>query len=921
MENMRKAIEPLFVADPELGRNVSARLEKKGKASSVGDLEMLVEESFRAMDREISFGYATALGFAEILGGGKREQAGVFRDLIRLFSKEGPTLGLEMAQHLPPVLVASDPALKSKFLSSVDIMRAKGTYILKRVLSASSELLRAGEEAAADAYLELVSDTFSQDVTYNQCLHLSHMLPDAVRSFPSEERPWLIPLFSEVIRSRIILAEPFLEGIEKGLGLLSPKALSRFVSEGLEKLERSEKAAAGFLSLRSRLGLSRFRSMQVNVPFSQARSSLDRYLRARTGMPLSARPVSEAPKKFLENIDARLCAASDGRFIYLPERAALFESLDENMFLYKCLARLEAGLYEFGTFDFDLERWEGFPGFSLFKENTDRWDLDVFLGSFGNRALAEDLFTVFEHGRVRYLTRRRYPGMARRAEPVVKSQMLRILSSQDEISPVAYLYARIGAGLEDVPSSGQEDAEALENMAAAFDKKISENPAAESCASLVAEFYPFFEKRAGGSRSAPDGGAEAAPDEYRPFRAPFDRKIRPRMYFNVFGRFEEMARSIKRRLEARDVNVYQSDLRKKLVENNGRLSREDVNDLLDAHGGQGPGCDGPDSDRVDFSGLDLSDILDDRGGSYAPERDADGEVFRYREWDCRIGDYINDHVRVLDRQVPQIPGDFYEQTLRRHRGLVGGIRYAFELLKPQGLKILKPWTEGDAFDYRALIDYAIDKKAGWMPSDRLYVKRLKQQRDVAVLLLTDLSKSTSNLVFESDQTVLDVEKEAIVLFCEALEVLGDKSAIAGFSGTGRLGVDYFRIKDFEEPLDDSVKARINAMSPQRSTRMGAAIRHAAARLEKTEALVRILLLLGDGFPNDQDYKRQYAMEDTRKAAAEAFSKNIAFRAITVNIVGDSRLDDLYGNVRHSVISDVRQLPDKLLRIYSALTRC
>jgi nitric oxide reductase activation protein len=332
------------------------------------------------------------------------------------------------------------------------------------------------------------------------------------------------------------------------------------------------------------------------------------------------------------------------------------------------------------------------------------------------------------------------------------------------------------------------------------------------------------------------------------------------------------------------------------------------------------GNQGGDKIQADFSELDLSDVLDERALLDESADFADAAVFRYREWDCRQGDYIDDHVRILDRLSAEKEGDFYERTMKRHEGLVRRIRHAFELLKPEGLKILKPWTEGDAFDYRALLDFAIDKKAGWIPSDRLYIKRLKQRRDVAVLLLTDLSKSTSNLVVDSDQTVLDVEKEAIVLFCEALEVLGDKSAIAGFSGTGRLGVDYYRIKDFGEPLDDPVKRRINAMAPQRSTRMGAAIRHATRELQKAEALTRLLILLGDGFPNDLDYKREYAIEDTRKATSEAMARNISFRAVTVNIAGDPRLDDLYGNVHHNVISDVRQLPDKLLRIYSALTR-
>jgi nitric oxide reductase activation protein len=286
-------------------------------------------------------------------------------------------------------------------------------------------------------------------------------------------------------------------------------------------------------------------------------------------------------------------------------------------------------------------------------------------------------------------------------------------------------------------------------------------------------------------------------------------------------------------------------------------------------------------------------------------------------------------------RIPEQPGQFYQEALSSHRGLVKQIRYSFELLKPERLTILRRWIEGDEFDYRGMLEFAIDKKAGIMPSDRLYIKRIKQERDVAVMLLVDLSRSTANLVAPSrgakmpsrsakmqflHSTVLDVEKEAVVLFCEALQVLGDTFAIAGFSGTGRLGVDYFRIKDFDENMDDTIHQRINAISPQRSTRMGAAIRHATAQIENIPAKVRVLIILGDGFPNDMDYKQEYAIEDTRKAISEAFSKNIYARAITVNIIGDSKLDTLYGPLHHNVISDVRELPDKLLRIYSVLTR-
>ena len=281
---------------------------------------------------------------------------------------------------------------------------------------------------------------------------------------------------------------------------------------------------------------------------------------------------------------------------------------------------------------------------------------------------------------------------------------------------------------------------------------------------------------------------------------------------------------------------------------------------------------------------------------------------------------MNRHVKVSDQVMPGSEGDFFEQTLQKHSNLIRHICYLFELLRPEGLKLLRQWVEGDAFDYRALLDFAVDRRAGIIPSDRLYIKRIKKQRDVAVLLLVDISRSTRNIVHGARESVLEVEKEAIVLFCEALRVVGDAFAIAGFSGNSRLGVDYYRIKDFGEPLTTEVHARITGMQPQRNTRLGAAIRHATAELESFPAKFRLLLILSDGFPNDLGYKKKYAVEDTRKAVLEARSKTIHVKGVTVDIAGDSRLKDLYDEKNHSAISDIQQLPDKLVHIYSSLTR-
>ena len=300
--------------------------------------------------------------------------------------------------------------------------------------------------------------------------------------------------------------------------------------------------------------------------------------------------------------------------------------------------------------------------------------------------------------------------------------------------------------------------------------------------------------------------------------------------------------------------------------------------------------------------------------------DPDAHVVNHHEWDFRLADYLPDYVRVVDRTIKGVDGNFYAETLNRYHGLVQRTRQAFELLRPDGLSMMRQWHEGDQFDYRALIEFAVDRRLGRIPTDRLYIKRDKRQRDVAVMVLVDLSKSTSNFANGASESVLDIEKAALVLLSEALTVAGDRFALVGFSGSGRFNVDYWRIKDFSDRLDHHVHQRINAIAPLRSTRMGAAIRHAANNLARISAKVRLLLVLTDGYPNDVGYKQAYALADTHRAVFEAHAQHIFFKAIVVNISGEPNLDALYGKYQHTLISNIQELPDKLLRIYGTMTR-
>jgi len=916
---MKNAIKQLALVDPELADNVLERLEEKEKPVSSDSAGMLVDETLWGLSREIYFGYAVAEGYLKLIGEVDPADIYLYRGMVRDAGLRGPTFGKIMATYLAQVLLRGNRIILKKFLCAVKVMRNKGEHILNSPLESLSNLLECRDLEAAAVYSDLLCDIFAQDLTYNRCRHFSDAIPKAVFSFPAPRRHWQIKELRRVVRQNPHLADNFLEGMERGLYLLSQEALDSFVSIGLKKIRNNGRLGEKFLSLESRAGIDACVELQITVSLETIRHKLNRYLKARTGLSISVHSISGLPDPILKASKKEIMVCSDGRLIYLPEEIDFFPSRDENLNLYKALTKLEAGYYEFDTFDFDPDRLRDLCGISIpaskdGHENIS--ELELFFSSFPVKDLAADLFTIMEHGRLNALLKNRYPGLIKRTMPLIQAEATRIFRKDDPFAPVFLLYALIALDMpcERFISSKTVLTGFVTRVAGFWGEEFNESDGVEKSAGFAAKIYAEMENFL--KARLPPGRLE---DFYKPIQIPFGRGIRPDLFFSKHLNFEKTAVKVKLLLQENGFNVYKSEIRKRLVNNNGALSPDDIEDIIISSD--------PDilSDikhnrvPVDLSGIDIEGLL---GKSAINPVNADefaGPVSRYAEWDYSLGDYLKDHVMVRHKTVPGEESTFYDDILKQHKGLVKMIRYSFELLKPESLKILRQWIEGDEFDYRALLDFAIDKKAGLTPDDRLYIKRIKQDRDVAVLLLVDLSRSTANRVAGSKKRVLDVEKEAIVLFCEALDVVGDSFAIAGFSGTGRFGVDYFNVKGFDECMGPEIKNKINAMAPQRSTRMGAAIRHAVSRLEQISSKIRLLLIIGDGFPNDVDYKQKYAIEDTRKAMQEAHSKNIYAKAITVNIPGDPMLDDLYGDTHHNIISNVNELPDKLLRIYSSLT--
>lgn len=314
------------------------------------------------------------------------------------------------------------------------------------------------------------------------------------------------------------------------------------------------------------------------------------------------------------------------------------------------------------------------------------------------------------------------------------------------------------------------------------------------------------------------------------------------------------------------------------------------------------------------------------GGGYAPrpgpeEQDPDAVwkgtyhekgAHLYNEWDHVRRHYRKNWCVLRERDVHPQYDDFVSATLHKYGGLVKSLHRTFEALRGEE-KVLKRQPFGEDVDIDAVVEAHADARSGMEMSERLFTKVFRVERDIAVMFMVDMSGSTKGWIN-------DAEREALVLLCEALETLGDRYAIYGFSGFTRKRCELYRIKRFDEAYDDLVRARLSGIRPQDYTRMGVAIRHLSHLLNQIEARTKLLVTLSDGKPDDYtDYRGDYGIEDTRQALLEARRDGIHPFCITIDETGADYLPHMYGAANYVVLSDVRRLPLKVSDIYRRLT--
>lgn len=398
------------------------------------------------------------------------------------------------------------------------------------------------------------------------------------------------------------------------------------------------------------------------------------------------------------------------------------------------------------------------------------------------------------------------------------------------------------------------------------------------------------------------------------------------------------------------------------------LTDLDVTGAIEAEAGDAEG------DPVEIDPEELAARLEELSKRLERELAAAGldrereQVHYYDEWDHELASYRRRWCHLREKAIeptadgpavaaaPDGGGRFVDETRRRHADLLRRVRRQFELLKPEEFRRVRRLIEGEELDLDRVVESHVDRRAGRPPDGAVYMSRRRQQRDVAAAFLLDMSASTDAEapleepepeagrepepeyvgVFDDfdwpdnpqplppGRRVIDIEKESLVLMADALETLGDDYAIYGFSGFGRKEVEFFVAKEFDDHLDREAEDRIAAMEPKRSTRMGPAIRHAAAKLAEREAKVKVLLILSDGYPQDFDYgsdraSRVYGIRDTMVALRETERQGISTFCITVDPAGHDYLREMCPERRYLVIDEIAGLPSQLPKVYRGLT--
>lgn len=650
-------------------------------------------------------------------------------------------------------------------------------------------------------------------------------------------------------------------------------SLKVFVEAGLKiKIKENPELVRAFFALKSQKSIDTIRSLSHNVFLSDVHKRLKYFAEMITGRTVEITPGLIPSSRLKDRTGT----------ITLPEKINVYMDRDDNLKLYKLMTLHESAHIEFGSYTplgpasirelMALSEKEGLT----FPPRQPVWRY------FPDPVLAQNLWMIAEESRIDYLLRLKYSGAMRELKP--------ILASQKEKRPDLFQLPEEKGVLEALfQLSVNEDIVVPLPIANTVSRAFSilktlwhPETAVEDTLHTVCLIYGQLRKEI----------KQNAPEDKKPDVIP------PAENIPNYGTLPESAFS--------NHGLITPDLA-------FQTESAPVDSSFNLNMTENPLPQQVQSETITLSPQSTGEPASNKTSVKPGAKDS----FSYPEWDWMNQDYKPDWCKLVEKGFE--PPSIHPTGPDLPYGSLLSLRRYFEKLRPENYRNAKKQKDGEEFDFDRLIEAVVDIQSGFTPSENFYIRREKKERKISVAFLIDLSGSTRQVIPGAEKRIIDIEKESLKLMAEALNSIGDEYGIFGFSGQSREQIDFYTIKGFDDKNALLFNQKLGALEPLKQNRDGTAIRHLTHKFVQREAKIKLMIILSDGKPLDDDYLELYALEDTKMALREAKNRGIHPFCITVDKQAGNYIQKMYQDVNYTFISDIQTLPQKLPQIYKKLT--
>jgi len=310
-----------------------------------------------------------------------------------------------------------------------------------------------------------------------------------------------------------------------------------------------------------------------------------------------------------------------------------------------------------------------------------------------------------------------------------------------------------------------------------------------------------------------------------------------------------------------------------------------------------------------------ADFRDLQGIAESVDKQDDGKHICYDEWSYQKKQYKPDYCRVYLKSIKGDNHNYAATALTENASTLNGLRRKFAQIH-QKRQMVRKMADGEEIDMDAVVDMFTDIKSGHTPSENIYISKRRKEPDISILFLVDLSLSTDS--YAGGNRILDVEKQAVILFGQVLEEYGVDFAIGGFYSKTRNNCAYISVKDFDDDWNKA-KRNIGAVEPKGYTRIGPALRHSKSLISKRQMQNKWVILLSDGKPNDYDkYEGRYGVADVKQALREMHEYHINTYAIAIESSAKYYLPQMFGQNHYNILSHPDMLLNSLTTLYQRI---